>query len=367
MEEFGFGEVLNFKHTFSYDEFVNWCFRAHIRTVMVTGDNLLTAQSVARECGIIRPNKLAYLVEHRNDLVDPKGRPLLTLRQLSISGPTFAVITHEYPELLEQLVSVCDVFARMAPDQKQQLINHLQSIDYTVAMCGDGANDCAALKAAHAGISLSDAEASIAAPFTSRIPDIRCVPTVIREGRAALVTSFGVFKYMAGYSLTQFSSIMLLYWISTNLTDFQFLYIDMFLITLVAVFFGNTPARYCTILHDYFSIHHLGADQQQGRTVQETHFLQYAVMCHFSGCDFVIHIHMGDMAAVLEMRARINEACRWLRHRRIRDPQANHEKFERLLFDNGQEPTWLRAYTKPQQAENGKGNGKTIKDQTTRV
>ncbi|PIO66823.1 IC domain protein, HAD ATPase, P-type family, partial [Teladorsagia circumcincta] len=135
--------------------------------------------------------------------------------------PTFAVLVHEYPELLDKLVAVCDVFARMAPDQKQQLINHLQEIDYTVAMCGDGANDCAALKAAHAGISLSDAEASIAAPFTSRIADIRCVPTVIREGRAALVTSFGVFKYMAGYSLTQFSSIMLLYWISTNLTDFQ--------------------------------------------------------------------------------------------------------------------------------------------------
>ncbi|KIH59782.1 P-type ATPase of unknown pump specificity [Ancylostoma duodenale] len=227
---------------------INQLNRAHIRTVMVTGDNLLTAQSVARECGIIRPNKLAYLVEHRTDMFDTKGRPLLTLRQAvsssekTIEGPTFAVLSHEYPELLEPLVAVCDVFARMAPDQKQQLINHLQAIDYTVAMCGDGANDCAALKAAHAGISLSDAEASIAAPFTSRIADIRCVPTVIREGRAALVTSFGVFKYMAGYSLTQFSSIMLLYWISTNLTDFQFLYIDMFLITLVAVFFGNTPA-----------------------------------------------------------------------------------------------------------------------------
>jgi len=36
-------------------------------------------------------------------------------------------------------------------------------------MCGDGANDCIALKAADAGISLSEAEASIAAPFTSKI------------------------------------------------------------------------------------------------------------------------------------------------------------------------------------------------------
>ncbi|TKR72575.1 hypothetical protein L596_020000 [Steinernema carpocapsae] len=65
---------------------------------------------------------------------------------------------------------------------------------------------------------------------------------VIREGRAALVTSFGVFKYMAGYSLTQFITIMQLYWLNTNLTDFQFLYIDLGLITLVALTFGYTPA-----------------------------------------------------------------------------------------------------------------------------
>ena len=57
-------------------------------------------------------------------------------------------------------------------------------------MCGDGANDCGALKAAHVGISLSEAEASIAAPFTSRIPDISCVLNLIKEGRCSLVTSF---------------------------------------------------------------------------------------------------------------------------------------------------------------------------------
>ena len=86
---------------------------------------------------------------------------------------------------------------------------------YYVGMCGDGANDCGALKAAHAGISLSEAEASVASPFTSTDANISCVPTVVREGRAALVTSFGIFKYMACYSLTQFFSVCLLYWVSS--------------------------------------------------------------------------------------------------------------------------------------------------------
>ncbi len=68
----------------------------------------------------------------------------------------------------------------MAPDQKQELVEALQELEYSVGMCGDGANDCGALKTAHAGISLSEAEASVASPFTSKIPNISCVPILIK-------------------------------------------------------------------------------------------------------------------------------------------------------------------------------------------
>jgi hypothetical protein len=130
----------------------------------------------------------------------------------------------------------------MRPDMKQQLVEILQDLGYFVVMCGDGANDCGALKAAHAGISLSEAEASVASPFTSKTPDISCVPLLIREGRAALVTSFGIFKYMAAYSVTQFVSVMILYEIYSNLSDSQFLYVDLFIITTLAAVFGLNGA-----------------------------------------------------------------------------------------------------------------------------
>jgi cation-transporting ATPase 13A2 len=130
------------------------------------------------------------------------------------------------------------IFARMSPDEKNEVVERLQALGYTVLMCGDGANDCAALKAADVGISLSEAEASVAAPFTSSTPDISCVIEVIREGRAALVTSFSCFKYMwvpvylslwlvtdtkgrALYSLIQFTTITLLYSFASSLGDFE--------------------------------------------------------------------------------------------------------------------------------------------------
>lgn len=109
-------------------------------------------------------------------------------------------------------------------------------------MCGDGANDCGALKAAHVGISLSEAESSVASAFTAKEQNISCVPKVIKEGRAALVTSFGVFKIMVCYSLTELASVIILYNIDANLSSPEFLFIDVFLVLNFASVFGMTKA-----------------------------------------------------------------------------------------------------------------------------
>ncbi|XP_063965726.1 polyamine-transporting ATPase 13A3-like isoform X1 [Lytechinus pictus] len=245
---------------------------ANIRTVMVTGDNMLTAISVARDCGMVgRKSKVIVInahppgadqparIEWSYDTMPDRNSECLSSNSESyheeiamsvdhekyhfaVSGKSFAVLKSHFPELIDKIVQRGTVYARMSPDQKTQLVEALQSLGYCVGMCGDGANDCGALKMAHAGISLSEAEASVASPFTSMVPDISCVPNVIREGRAALTTSFGVFKYMALYSVIQFTSVMILYWIDSNLGDWQFLYVDLVITTTVAVLMGRNEA-----------------------------------------------------------------------------------------------------------------------------
>ena len=86
-------------------------------------------------------------------------------------------------------------------------------------MCGDGANDCGALKTASVGISLSEAEASIAAPFTSKVQDISCVPKLLIEGKAAMTTSFQSFKFSMLYSFVEMMQCLLAYSIGGCITD----------------------------------------------------------------------------------------------------------------------------------------------------
>ena len=250
---------------------------ANIRTVMCTGDNILTAISVARECGVVDrtahcfvphfvegdshtplaklswesvDNPIYQLDENTLKPLPPPAEhdsslpyDVSNLRNYSVAvtGDVFRwIVDFASPKVLREMLVIGQVFARMSPDEKHELVEKLQSIDYCAGFCGDGANDCGALKAADVGISLSEAEASVAAPFTSRIFDISCVPQVIREGRSALVTSFSCFKYMSLYSAIQFTSVSFLYATASNLGDFQFLYIDLLLILPIAIFMGWT-------------------------------------------------------------------------------------------------------------------------------
>uniref|UniRef100_A0A8B9WBV6 Polyamine-transporting ATPase 13A2 n=1 Tax=Bos mutus grunniens TaxID=30521 RepID=A0A8B9WBV6_BOSMU len=245
--------------------------KTHIRTVMVTGDNLQTAVTVAQGCGMVGPRERLVIVHAvppeqgqraslqlqpvesfaaTNGAQGPDLAASCTMEpdprssHLALSGSSFSVLVKHFPKLLPKVLVQGTIFARMAPEQKTELVCELQKLQYCVGMCGDGANDCGALKAADVGISLSQAEASVVSPFTSSVASIECVPMVIREGRCSLDTSFSVFKYMALYSLTQFISVLILYTVNTNLGDLQFLAVDLVITATVAVLMSRTgPAR----------------------------------------------------------------------------------------------------------------------------
>ncbi|XP_069473514.1 probable cation-transporting ATPase 13A4 [Ambystoma mexicanum] len=238
--------------------------KARIRMVMITGDNLQTAVTVAKNSEMIPGTGRVILVEANEP--DGSSPASVTWKALehkketngsfdtyvniekcvapadeknnyhfAMNGKSYQVIMQHFKNLLPKVLVNGTVFARMSPGQKSSLIEEFQKLDYYVGMCGDGANDCGALKMAHAGISLSEQEASVASPFTSKIPNIECVPLLIKEGRAALVTSFCVFKYMALYSMIQYLGVLLLYWKLQSFGNYQFLFQDLAITTVIGV------------------------------------------------------------------------------------------------------------------------------------
>ncbi|CAB0031132.1 unnamed protein product [Trichogramma brassicae] len=242
---------------------------ANLRSIMVTGDNMETAISVAKECELVREEEVLLKISMESDYDKAEDFPqqaalyaeslthgecrinssssleclLSESSKIAVSGQTWDFVHKYRRDLLLPIYRYGVVFARMRSEQKKQLIVELAKIGHHVAMCGDGANDCAALRAAHIGISLSDAEISVASPFVSKQPDIGCIPMIVSEGRAALTTSFGLFKYIFAMNFVQFSSALILYSSQDIIfNDFEWTFIDVFLVFAAEILFGDTEA-----------------------------------------------------------------------------------------------------------------------------
>ncbi|KAI9554376.1 hypothetical protein GHT06_019648 [Daphnia sinensis] len=256
---------------------------AHIRTVMVTGDNLQTAVTVAKDCDMIDRVQRVIQVEativpasihgaqHLQVLYnDPLATPEFiagTMKKMqdvhngnycfAMDGQSFELLRIHDAALLDKCIHRGKVFARMAPEHKQHLIEALQKIGRQVAMVGDGCNDCSALRTADAGISLSMADASVAAPFTSQETNISCVAPLICEGRTTLDAAFGTFQFAIGICFIFFVGVLMLYSISTTPSDFQYFIWD-FGIAIVPFFTIGyaSPPKY---LHPRRPLRHLWA------------------------------------------------------------------------------------------------------------
>ena len=136
-----------------------------------------------------------------------------------------------------------NVFARMNPQHKALLVESLKNEGLNPLMCGDGSNDCLALRKANVGVSLSVEEASIAAHFTSLHPGINCLIHLLKEGKCSLAASIQVFKYVMLESTIQFISVTLIMIYHSYFSDFQFLFGDILIsFPVVSFFLVTNPA-----------------------------------------------------------------------------------------------------------------------------
>lgn len=143
-------------------EAVSKCKSAGIRSVMITGDHVLTATAVARQLGIVSDGQDDALT----------GEELFRMSD----------------EELYEVVDRVSVYARVAPEHKLRIARQLQKRDEIVAMTGDGVNDAPALKAADIGVAMGITGTEVSKEASSMIltdDNFASIVGAVEEGRHA--------------------------------------------------------------------------------------------------------------------------------------------------------------------------------------
>ncbi|MEI8354969.1 MAG: HAD-IC family P-type ATPase [Deltaproteobacteria bacterium] len=135
------------------------CHRAGITVKMITGDHPVTAEAIGRQLGLLHHGQSALT-----------GRDLDGLSDIE----------------LQSAVMSTNVFARVAPEHKIQLVQALQSQRHVVAMTGDGVNDAPALKRADIGIAMGITGTAVskeAAKVVLMDDNFASITAAVEEGR----------------------------------------------------------------------------------------------------------------------------------------------------------------------------------------
>ena len=195
---------------------INLMNQAKIQTIMVTGDALNTAVSIAKETNIISDSK-----------------------DIAIDSSEFSKLSDEeivniYPHL--------KVLARALPQDKSRLVNILEQENLIVGMCGDGVNDAVALKKANVGFAIGSGSevAKEASDIVILDDNIKSITNAVLYGRTIFksIRKFIIFQLTVNLSAMIMAIVGPIINIATPVTIIQMLWINMIMDTLAGVAFS---------------------------------------------------------------------------------------------------------------------------------
>ncbi|KAF9910920.1 hypothetical protein EC991_005094 [Linnemannia zychae] len=202
-------------------EAVQACQRAGVFVRMVTGDNILTAKSIATQCGIY------------------------TQGGIIMEGPKFRALSGEE---MDAVIPRLQVLARSSPEDKKILVGRLKAMGEIVAVTGDGTNDGPALKMSDVGFSMGIAGTEVAKEASAIIlmdDNFSSIVKAILWGRAV---NDAVKKFLQ-FQLTVNVTAVILTLVTAVISDkqkpvmsaVQLLWVNLIMDTLAALALATDP------------------------------------------------------------------------------------------------------------------------------
>lgn len=188
------------------------CKEAHIRPIMITGDNLETALSIGKEVGICSSDD---------------------------EGVNASELTHLSKDDWIEYVNKYSVFARVSPEAKVQIVTALQRMGKVVAMTGDGVNDAPAMKLANVGVGMGKSGTDV----TKNVADIillddsySTITTAVSEGRRIYDNVIINVLYNLSSNFTEIVIILFGMFMGSNIISaLHVLYIDLVADTIPSI------------------------------------------------------------------------------------------------------------------------------------
>lgn len=165
------------------------CREAGIRSVMITGDQLITAAEIARQLGIDR---------------DRDGEPLRIVHAREL--------TNLDAMGWQETVKGAAVFARVSPKHKLQIVEALQAQGQIVAMTGDGVNDAPALKKADIGVAMGIKGTEVAKETADMVivdDNFATIVRAVEQGRIIYANILRFVRYLFSCNLSELLTVFI--------------------------------------------------------------------------------------------------------------------------------------------------------------